>query len=126
MLAIGLVHWVVAPLVYPLFKLSAAASRIATLMLTVTFIALPLQGFNTTNVVGVLRGGGDVTAAAVIDLAPMWVVGVPLAAMVGLVWRLDVLWVYIVRAFEQFVRAALGTVRLRSGKWVRDVTRREV
>lgn len=126
LLAIGLVHWVVAPLVYPLFKLSAAASRIATLMLTVTFIALPLQGFNTTNVVGVLRGGGDVTAAAVIDLAPMWVVGVPLAAAVGLVWRLDVLWVYIVRAFEQFVRAALGTVRLKSGKWVRDVTRREV
>ncbi len=76
--------------------------------------------------VGVLRGGGDVTAAALIDLSPLWVVGVPLAAVVGLVWRLDVLWVCVVRAVEQFARATLGAIRLRSGKWVRDVTRREV
>ena len=53
-------------------------------------------------------------------------VGVPLAAVVGLVWRLDVLWVCVVRAVEQFARATLGASRLRSGKWVRDVTRREV
>ena len=125
-LAIALVHLVVAPVVYPLFKLSAAAGRIATMMLTVTFVILPIQGFNTTNVVGVLRGGGDVTAAALIDLSPLWVVGVPLAAVVGLVWRLDVLWVCVVRAVEQFARATLGAIRLRSGKWVRDVTRREV
>lgn len=96
------------------------------MMLTVTFVILPIQGFNTTNVVGVLRGGGDVTAAALIDLSPLWVVGVPLAAVVGLVWRLDVLWVCVVRAVEQFARATLGAIRLRSGKWVRDVTRREV
>lgn len=125
-LAIGLVHLVVAPLVYPLFKLSPSASRIATMMLTVTFLTLPLQGFNTTNVVGVLRGGGDVTAAAAIDLAPMWIVGVPMAAVVGLVWRLDVLWVCVMRSVEQLVRAALGVFRLHSGKWVRDVTRKEL
>lgn len=124
-LAIGLVHLVVEPFVYPLFKMSAMASRIATTMLTVTFVALPLQGFNTTNVVGVLRGGGDVTAAAAIDLSPMWLFGVPLAAVVGLVWRLDVLWVCVVRGLEQLVRATLGIFRLRSGKWVRDVTKRE-
>lgn len=124
-LAIGLVHLVVEPLVYPLFKMSAEASRIATMMLTVTFVVLPVQGFNTTNVVGVLRGGGDVTAAAAIDLSPMWVVGVPLAAVVGLVWKLDVLWVCVVRGVEQLVRATLGVIRLKSGKWVRDVTRRE-
>lgn len=125
-LAIALVHLVVAPVVYPLFKLSASAGRIATLMLTVTFVILPIQGFNTTNVVGVLRGGGDVTAAALIDLSPLWVVGVPLAALVGLVWRLDVLWVCIVRAVEQIARATLGLIRLKSGKWVRDVTVQEV
>lgn len=124
-LAIGLVHLVVEPLVYPLFKMSAEASRIATMMLTVTFVVLPVQGFNTTNVVGVLRGGGDVTAAAAIDLSPMWVAGVPLAAVVGLVWKLDVLWVCVVRGVEQLVRATLGVIRLKSGKWVRDVTRRE-
>ena len=125
-LAIGLVHLVVEPLVYPLFKLSLSASRIATMMLTVTFLTLPLQSFNTTNVVGVLRGGGDVTAAAAIDLSPMWVAGVPLAAALGLVWKLDVLWVCLSRSFEQLVRAILGVVRLRSGKWVRDVTQKEL
>ena len=44
----------------------------------------------------------------------------------GLVWRLDVLWVCLARTLEQIVRVVMGMVRLKSDKWVRDVTLREV
>ena len=45
-----------------------------------------------------------------------------LSAIVGLVLRWDIFWVYAVQALEQAVKVAAGWWRLRSGKWVRDVT----
>ena len=60
-----------APVVYPLFRLSENAAGIATMMLTFTAAAMPLRAFNTTNTVGVLRGGGDVRAAMLIDIPPV-------------------------------------------------------
>ncbi len=121
--ALGLVCGVLAPWLYPHFKLSAAAGEIATMMLAVTFLFLPFQSFNTTNIVGVLRGGGDVGAATVIDLALLWAVAIPLSALVGLVLEWGIFWVYMVRAVEQGLKVVLGVIRLRSGKWVRDLTR---
>lgn len=121
-IALPLIRFVVAPWLYPLFQLSDRAGEITTMMLTVTFVALPLRSFNTTNIVGVLRGGGDVTTAAVIDLAFLWVMAIPLSALAGLVLRLDIFWVYSVQALEQGVKSVVGWLRLRSGKWVRDVT----
>ena len=121
-IALPLLRFAIAPWLYPLFKLSARAGEITTMMLTVTFTALPLRSFNTTNIVGVLRGGGDVTAAAVIDLVFLWVLAIPLSALVGLILRWDILWVYLVQVLEQAAKVFVGLHRLRSGKWVRDVT----
>lgn len=124
-LAIGLLYGVFRPYLFPLFDLSPQAVSIATMMLTVTFLFLPLNSFNSTNIVGVLRGGGDVKMAALIDLGAMWTVALPLSAVVGLVLRWSVFWVYMVRGLEQAAKVALGCLRLRSGKWIRDVTRLE-
>ncbi len=48
----------ISPVVYPNFGLSREAQDIATMMLLVTFSFLSVRSFNTTNIVGVLRGGG--------------------------------------------------------------------
>lgn len=122
LLALALTHLVLEPYLYPLFKLSAEASEIATIMLTVTFCALSVRTFNSANVVGVLRGGGDVKTATLIDLTPLWCVAIPLAALSGLVFRWGILAVQISVAMENVVKFFLGVHRLRSGKWVRDVT----
>lgn len=111
-----------APVVYPLFGLSAEATEIATMMLVVTFSFLFFRAFNTTNVVGVIRGGGDVKTAAFIDLAPMWLVAIPTAALAGLVFQWGILAVYLCMALDNVVKALLGVHRLRSGKWIRNLT----
>ena len=74
-------------------------------------------------IVGVLRGGGDVKMATVIDISPLWLAAIPAAAVCGLVLRLDILWVYLAMTLENFVKCGLGLYRLRSGKWIRDLTR---
>ncbi len=79
LLFLGLLHWFVIPVLYPLFGLSSAAGDICTMMLTVVFTMMPLRSFECTNIVGVLRGGGDVRMATLIDLTPLWVVALPLA-----------------------------------------------
>ena len=92
------------------------------MMLTLVFLFLPLRSFDTTNIVGVLRGGGDVRAATIIDLLPLWVISLPLAALAGLVFQAGILWVYVSMMSENVVKSLVGFLRYRTGRWVRDVT----
>lgn len=113
----------VAPIwVFPLFKLSPGASSVAAMMITVMGILMPLRNFNSVNIVGVLRGGGDVRVATLIDVSPLWVCAIPYAILCGVVLRTSVFWVYLAFGVEQVVKFTLGVWRLRSGKWVRDLT----
>ncbi len=121
-LFMGILHWVFIPMLYPLFKLSAGAGRICTLMLTIQFCFMPLRSFDTTNIVGVLRGGGDVRVATVIDLIPLWAAAIPLVAILGLVVKADILWVYLAIMSENVIKSTLGFFRFRSGKWINDIT----
>ena len=121
-LFMGVLHLVFIPVLYPLFKLSAGAGRICTLMLTIQFCFMPLRSFDTTNIVGVLRGGGDVRVATVIDLIPLWAAAIPLAAILGLVVKADILWVYLAIMSENVIKSTLGFFRFRSGKWINDIT----
>lgn len=109
--------------VFPLFKLSPGAASVAGMMLTVMSFYMPLRAFNSVNIIGVLRGGGDVRAATLIDTCPLWVCAIPYALLCGLVLRTQVLWVYLAFLMEQMVKFGLGLWRLRSGRWIRDLTR---
>ncbi len=119
---IVLTYTLFEPVVYPLFHLSQEASEIATMMSVVSFAILAVRSFNTTNVVGVLRGGGDVRAATIIDLLPMWLLSLPLAALAGLVFHWGILPVYLCISLDNVVKLVLGVWRLRSGVWIRDLT----
>ena len=112
------------PLLYPIFHLSPTARGITTMMLLVTFIAMPLRSFNSTNVVGVLRGGGDVRMASLIDLAPLWLAALPVAAVTGLVLHLSIFVVYLAISLENIVKVFLGVWRFRSGAWIHDLTQK--
>ena len=119
---LGVLYYVVVPFLYPLFKLSAQAQEICTMMLTIMFCMMPLRSFECTNIVGVLRGGGDVRMATLIDLTPLWAVALPLAVLSGLVFQLGILWVYLSMMSENVVKTVLGTKRFLSGRWINDVT----
>lgn len=108
--------------IYPAFQSSPGAARITTTILTIVAIFLPMRAFNTTNIVGVLRGGGDVRFTTLIDVLPLWCVAIPLAALSGLVAKAGILWVYLSIEAENIVKFFLGLKRLFSRKWIHDVT----
>ena len=114
--------FLIVPYLYPVFDLSATAASISTTMLTVVFCFLTLRSFNVTNIVGILRGGGDVRPATIIDTVPLWFVALPLTALAGLVFRMDILWVYLAMSMENLVKAVWGVHRFRTGQWIHDLT----
>ena len=119
---LALLYLFIVPVLYPLFKLTSSAGDICTMMLTVVFVMMPLRSFECTNIVGVLRGGGDVRVATIIDISPLWLVALPLAALAGLVLKLGILWVQLATMSENLVKCVLGLWRFRSGAWINDVT----
>lgn len=108
--------------VYPFFHLSSMAGEIASMMLTMIGVCLPLRAFNSVNTVGVLRGGGDVRAASLIDVCPLWLVALPLSALFGLVLKWGIFWVYVGVIMEQITKFLVGVPRFRSRAWINDVT----
>jgi len=111
------------PLLFPLFSLTENADRIATLMLTLMSLALCFRSFNSTMIVGILRGAGDVNFGLIFDVSTLWAYTVPLVAVFGLVLKLDILWVYVAIVSEEPIKALIGFLRFRSKKWIHNITR---
>ena len=84
-------------------------------------IAVPC--YNFTNVVGVLRAGGDVKAGLILDTGCLWVIAIPLTAIAGLVFKLDPLYVFLCVISEDLVKAGLGEMRFRQKKWINNITK---
>lgn len=123
LLLLLLVLSIVEPVLLPIFKASGETAALVMSMLMITCIAVPARGVNFTVVVGILRGGGDVTAGMLIDIVSMLVIAVPLAAVVGLVLEWGVVWVYGVMCAEEIWKFFASTWRFRQRKWIRNVTR---
>ena len=80
-----LLFWLVLkPHVLPLFSMTAASASLCVTMMICYSISAPLHAFATTGIVGVLRGGGDVRIAMLIDVLPLWCFTLPLLVLLGL------------------------------------------
>ena len=111
------------PYILPLMHMEGAACDIAMYMMGVLMLVQPVSSVSLTNIVGVLRGGGDVRYAMLCDVGPLYAVCLPLAALTALVWKLDIRYVYPLMSIDVIVQLFLVMPRLRSGKWIHDVTR---
>ncbi len=115
---------VFVPYLYPLFSLSELATEAAATMCVVYLVLLPLKAFDISNITGVLRAGGDVRMATIIDLTPLWCVAVPLAGLSALVLDAPLPLVCLGIYSENICKMPWGVHRLRSRKWINDVTTR--
>ncbi|NLU25075.1 MAG: MATE family efflux transporter [Clostridiales bacterium] len=113
------------PVIFPLFKLTGGAAAIATALAVTGFAAISLHAYSISAITGVLRSGGDVRGATALDLAPQWLVCVPLTALCALVFHTGYWPICIAMQSECLFKVPLCIARVRSGKWIHDVTGRE-
>ena len=111
------------PVLFPLFKLTPGATVAATSLAVVFAAFMPLRAFDVTNITGVLRAGGDTKMTSVIDVAPLWLVTIPLMSLTGLVLNAPTWVVCLCVQSECMCKFPLGLTRFRSRKWINDITR---
>ncbi|HEX2953737.1 MAG TPA: MATE family efflux transporter [Bacillota bacterium] len=105
-----------------IFHVPAATLAISRQILYIFVLVLPFKVFNLINIVGILRSGGDTKFSLFLDTAGLWIFAVPLAFLAGLVWRLPPPMVYLLACSEEVFKFFFGVWRLRSGKWVNNLT----
>ena len=79
---------------------------------------------------GVGNGDRALTGArrrmgAVVDLAPLWCFSIPLTALLALVLDAPVALVCLAPQVEHLSKCPIGLLRVRSRKWINDVTIKE-
>ena len=112
------------PVLYPLFSLSETATRAAVTLCIVYLVMMPMKSYDISNITGVLRAGGDAVMASLIDLVPLWCVAVPMAALTGWILNAPLPLVCFSIYAENVAKMPWGIHRLRSRKWIHDLTRR--
>ena len=105
------------------FKVEPEILQQAQLMLMALMVSYPFKSFNMCIVVGVCRSGCDTIYAALMDVIALWVVTLPLGYFTALVLGLQPWVVYTCILVEEPIKATMGLIRLRSKKWLHDVTK---
>ena len=107
--------------VISLFHATNEVARLVDLSLTVFAIYAPFKMFNFINIVGILRSGGDTKITLFLDVTGVWLIGVPLAVLGGLVFKQPIYIVYAMVLVEEIYKFVLGYIRYRKKIWLRNI-----
>lgn len=119
-LAIGGLLYIGSPLILSFFKISQVTHDNAKGILVVMAIFMLPKMFNWVMVVGVLRSGGDTKFTLILDLAGVWLVGVPLAFL-GAYLGIPIYYVVALSYFEEFLKMFVSIPRYKSRKWINNL-----
>ena len=104
------------------YEVSAETKALAYDLIVSYALIIVLQAMSMQYVVGIFRGGGDTKVAAVVDVLFLWTVAIPLGAFTGLVLGWAPPFVYLMLRSDELLKNIIGFIRLRSGKWIKDIT----
>ena len=101
-----------------LFRVSGDVRTIGAKVLVVFAILMPVKVQNMIIGGGILKSGGKTRYVMMIDMIGTWLIGVPLALLTGLYFRLPIVWVYFIFSQEELVRLIASVFIFRGRKWM--------
>lgn len=111
------------PFIISSMNLSDQAAEYLGIMLIVMSYFTLCQAYNTTQVVGIFRSGGDTKYGLILDIASMWGCSILLGAVAAFVFKFSVPVVYVILMSDEIVKLPFTTYRYRSFKWLKNITR---
>lgn len=105
-----------------LYRLGGEVARDVSLCLIVFSLFMPFKMFNYVNIVGVLRSGGDTKVCLFLDCSGVWLIGIPMAFIGGLVLKQPIYIVYAMVTLEEVYKTILSYIRYRQKKWLKNLT----
>jgi putative MATE family efflux protein len=119
--AAGLLIYLGSPYILSVYNVSQTALNHSRNILMVLSFCLWAKIFNYTNIVGILRSGGDTKFCLFLDTCGMWAAGIPLVVLAGLYWHLPIHIVYIFVYMEEMAKLIIGLPRVLSKKWINNL-----
>ena len=113
-------------IVVDFYNVSAEVKQLAAQLMIVTAVIVFFISLSALFIVGVLRGAGDSTFNLTVDLLTLWLISVPLGALSGLVLHWAVPLVYLLFKLDEPAKVICCLLRLKSGKWMKNVTREKL
>jgi Na+-driven multidrug efflux pump len=118
--------FLMGPVVFPLFTLSEYGAQSATVMLFLLSAVVPFRSIGFALGVGALRGGGDVKAVMIIDIATLYLVALPIGIIASRIFNSGIIGVWCVYGsilLEDLSKTLILIWRVSGKKWIRNVTR---
>jgi putative MATE family efflux protein len=122
----GCTIFVSADTILKFYIIDPTTQQFARNVLTVMALAIWIKVSNMMLIVGLLRAGGDARVSAVIDVSPLWMVGLPAAAAGAFIFGLPVYWVYLLTITDEACKFCLALWRVVSKRWINNLTRPHV
>ena len=114
---------VIRPLVLIPYNITVEVYNQTLNILFLTALIMTVKSLTFYFIVGVFRNGGDTKFAALIDITSMWLIGVPLVLIAGLIFNLSLEKIYIIMMSEEVVKLILSVWRYRSKKWIKNLVK---
>lgn len=124
-IAAGAAIWAVRGPVLALFggTLTERAAQLSMSFMAVMAVTTVGTSYQMACDNGIIRGGGDTSFSAKMNLVSMWLILVPVAAAAAFWWNAPPTVVFFLLKWDQLYKILPVTLRLHSWKWVRVVTR---
>lgn len=103
------------------FAVSDLVAHYIRYCLTVFAIYMPFRMLTTLYIVAIFRSGGDTKAALFLDVSGVWLIGIPMAVLGGLVLKKPIYVVYAMVFLEEIYKCILGTIRYKQKKWIKNI-----
>ena len=118
----GIVLAAISPLVPQMFSVSPLTSRYIVQFLLIIALIFPFKALSLIQIVGIFRGGGDTRFSMALDVGGVWLIGIPLAIISGLLLQWPVWLVFLLSSSEEIIKSIIGTYRTISDKWINNLT----
>ncbi|MGL4109837.1 MATE family efflux transporter [Clostridium sp. LP20] len=120
-LVLGILIWVCAPLILTIFNITQETYGDALKVLRIMAIFCIIRSYNVVMIVGVFRGGGDITYSMLVQAGTIWLFAVPIAFIGAIFLSVPIYIVYLLICLEEVIKIFFEFGRLKSGKWVNNI-----
>ncbi|MGL5351800.1 MAG: MATE family efflux transporter, partial [Clostridium sp.] len=121
-LVIAVLFYFLSPMFVGVFKISPETAKNVVTVLKTMAIFIPARFYAIIQVIGTLRGGGDVVYAIAVEMIGIWIVGIPLAfAAIHFIPGLSITHLYFVICLEELIKCVLTYPRVTSYKWIKSL-----
>lgn len=110
-----------SPIILKLFSGDPSLYETSRKILRTLAFFIPFKLFTAVVIVGIFRGGGDTKYSMILEIACVWLVGVPLAFISAMVFKFPVYYVVAFAYSEEIVKSVVSIPRIVSRKWMKNI-----